>query len=243
VLFPVAALAFAALVHHLAPPALRGGSVGDGELPTTGLPSIATWWQRRPYRVPTLGGAGALALAGIIAWSATHGSTSMVASAPPSPADAAAVAGTAAARKPVGHDPAENTLSGALNEAMTAYTAKDPSQGDLAAYVDWRHAMRYRPMHPGDPGWDQREADGTVVLRWADLDNDRAALLFSGALTLNGAVNPDTVTVVTRTKGVYGEDVTFTVEADGKIKHGHATTLYPFRVGSPGLVTQFVYDD
>ena len=111
ILFPIAALALGALVHRFAPEALRGGSVGTGVLPSTGLDTEPSWWQGGRRRVPGLAAASALALVGIVGWSATHGSSSMVGAVPTVPAAAAALAGSGHEVIPGGNNPASRLSS------------------------------------------------------------------------------------------------------------------------------------
>jgi hypothetical protein len=229
IIFPVATLALGALVQRFLPVGLRGEN----------STLTATWWQGGRRRVPSLAAASTLAVAGIVGWSATHGSASMVGAVPTAPADAAALVGTGHQLKPAAADPAEQILRGGLVEAVKI--VRGPSSA-LAMYADWRHPLRYRPTGPADPGWNVRGADGTAVVRFGDFAHPQI-WRFGSALSLQGKADPDSIRVLTRRRGVYGEDVTFEVaDQAGRVHHGRATVLYPVRAHASGLITELVYE-
>ena len=238
IMFPVAGLAIGALFHHLAPASLRGGVVGDGTLRSDRLPPIDTWWQRGPRRVAALGAASTVGLAFLVGWSATHGSQSMVGTVPTAPSAAAALAPNSHAARPDRVVSAEETLSEAFTQAENLLKG---TTSVFLIYADWRHPTRFRPLSSDEPGWNHRDADGTVVLYPGDLaSSDWPGL--AKAFTYNGTLDPGAIKVSSRTTSLYGEDVTFTVTAGKTVHHGHATVLYPLRPQLPGLVTELVFD-
>ena len=204
ILFPVAGLAIGALFHHLAPASLRGGVVGHGTLRSDRLPPVDTWWQRGPRRVPALGAFSVVGLAILVGWSATHGSQSMVGTVPTGPSAAAALAGNSHATRPDRVVSAEETMSEAFAQAENLLKG---TTSVFLVYADWRHPLRISPLSPDEPGWNHRNADGTVVIYPGDLaSSDWPGL--ARAFTFNGTVNPGTIKVITRTTSLYGEDVT-----------------------------------
>jgi hypothetical protein len=238
ILFPVAGLVVGALFHHLAPASLRGGVVGDGTLRSDRLPPVDTWWQRGPRRVPALGAFSVVGLAILVGWSATHGSQSMVGTVPTAPSAAAALAGNSHAARPDRVVSAEETMSEAFTQAENLLKG---TTSVFLIYADWRHPLRYSPLSSDEPGWNHRNADGTVVIYPGDLaSSDWPGL--ARAFTFNGTLDPGTIKVISRTTSLYGEDVTFTVTAGKSVHHGHATVLYPLRPQLPGLVTEMVFD-
>lgn len=238
IMFPVAGLAVGALFHHLAPASLRGGVVGEGTLRSDRLAPVDTWWQRGSRRVPALGAFSVVGLAVLVGWSATHGSESMVDTVPTAPAAAAALAGTSHATHPAHIISAEETLSEEFTQAENMLQGKTSV---FLIYADWRHPMRFRPLASGQPGWNHRGPDGTVVIYPGDLaPSDWTGL--AKAFTYNGTLDAGTVKVTSRTTSAYGEDVSFTVMAGQTPHHGHATVLYPVRAALPGFVTEMVFD-
>jgi hypothetical protein len=238
IMFPVAGLTVGALFHHLAPASLRGGVVGDGTLRSDRLPAVDTWWQRGPRRIPALGASAVVGLAFLVGWSATHGSQSMAGAVPTSPAAAAALAGDPHAELPDHTIAAEAVLSAEFTEAEKMVKGAGSA---FLLYADWRHPMRFRPLSPNQPGWAHRDADGTAVLYPGDLDDSDWTAL-ARAFTYNGALDPATVKVVSRTTSAYGQDVTFTVSVGTAVHRGHATVVYPIRSVMPGIVTEMVFD-
>ncbi|ACU77459.1 hypothetical protein Caci_8643 [Catenulispora acidiphila DSM 44928] len=238
IMFPVAGLAIGALFHHLAPPSLRGGVVGEGTLRSDRLPPVDTWWQRGPRRIQALGACSVVGLAFLVGWSGTHGSKSMAGTIPTAPSAAAAMAGNSHAVIPARVVPAEETLSEEFTQAENMLQSKTSV---FLIYADWRHPMHFRPLAANEPGWNHRGADGTVVIYPGDLaSSDWTGL--AKAFTYNGTLDPGTVKVTSRTTSPYGEDVTFTVVANKTVHRGHATVLYPVRAALPGFVPEMVFD-
>lgn len=231
VLFPVAAVCAAGLLRRwLAPSPQRvprqSGPVAD----------------RRPRRwlVPVLAGASATLCVSGIAWSATHGSASLVDAVPTAPAAAAALPGTPGAAAPVTAVSAQTVLRGAVEQAVLAY--EDHAVSGLIAYFDWRHPLRYNPAGPGDPGWSTRAADGTAVIYYGDFV-EMAPVEVAAGLSRSGHYVPSSLEVTTRAVDKYGEDVTFTIaDGSGHVHRGRATVLYPTQASSRGTITELVYE-
>ncbi|MBW8802581.1 MAG: hypothetical protein JF587_01785 [Catenulisporales bacterium] len=242
VLAPVAVLVFGALMHRFGPAALRGGPVVEIPRPAGPAPSPVTPTgepRREVLRIGGLAGAGLAVLVGIVAWSATHGSRSMVAAVRTSPAAAAAVAGSGHAVLPTNREPAELILQDGLSQAEIM---SRNGYNWLAMVVDWRHPLRYRPLRPSDPGWSHRTPDGTAVIRFGDFTLPQQ-MRFGAALSLQNTVKPETLKVLRRRASLYGEDVVFQVaDHKGREHTGRATVLYPLRPLITGLITQLVFD-
>jgi hypothetical protein len=175
-----------------------------------------------------------------IAWSATHGSASLVGDVPTSPASSAALAGRPGAAAPVRTVSAQTVLRNALGEATRAYAGRGVD--GLIRYLDWRHPLRYTPAGPGDPGWSVREPDGSAVIRYGDFI-ELAPVEVAAGLTHSGRYVPRSLKVTSRRAGRYGEDVTFTIaDRSGREHQGRATLLYPTQSGGAGTITELVYE-
>jgi hypothetical protein len=163
----------------------------------------------------------------------------MTAAVRPSPAAAAALAGTHFAVIPRNREPAELILRDGLSQAELM----SQNIGNwLYMVADWRHPLRYRPQHPSDPGWSNRAPDGTAIIRFGDFTL-RQQIRFGAALSLQGTVQPDTLEVLKRRTSRFGEDVTFRVaDRRGHEHTGRATVLYPLRPMITGMITQLVFD-
>jgi hypothetical protein len=242
VLVPVAVLVVGALARDLGPVALRGGMPEDPA--ASGVPRprgliapVAV--RRRVLRSAALAAASLAAVAGIVGWSATHGSRSVVATVRTSPAAAAALAGSGHEVMPVSHEPADLILRDGFSQAKIM---AQNSGNWLYMIVDWRHPIRYRPLGSSDPGWAVRGPDGTAIVRFGDFTLPQQ-IRFGSALSLRGKVQPQTLKVLTRRASRFGEDVTFRVADDKGREHtGRATVLYPLRPLVTGLITQLVLD-
>lgn len=230
VLFPVATMCAASLLQRWLPPSPRRvprqpGRVADRRS------------QRR--RVAVLLVASTTVCASGIAWSAIHGSASLVDAVPTAPAEAAALPGTPGAEAPVTAVSAQTVLRDAVEQAVLAY--EDHAVSGLIDYFDWRHPLRYNPAGPGDPGWSTRAADGTAVIYYGDFV-EMAPVQVAAGLSRSGRYVPASLEVATRAAGKYGEDVTFTIADRSGHRHGgRATVLYPTRASSPGTITELVY--
>lgn len=247
VLAPAAVLVFGALTERLGPVALRGGPVAEispALIPRPAPPAPASaapraQSRREMLRIGTLAATCLAVLAGAVAWSATHGSGSVVALVPTSPASAAALADTTAAVVPADREPAEHILEDCFSQASIM------SQGGLNwlyMIADWRHPLRYRPMGPSDPGWLHRAPDGTATIRFGDFTLPQQ-IRFGAALSLQNTVKPETLKVLWRRTSGFGEDVVFRVaDQHGHEQTGRATVLYPLRPSVTGLVTRLVFD-
>ena len=230
VLFPLVTMCTAGLLARWLPPApqrvpRQSGPVAD----------------KRPqrWRVPVLVVASATVCGSGIAWSATHGSASLVGAVPTAPAAAAALPGTPGAAVPVKAVSAQAVLRDAVDQAMRAY--KDRDVWGLIRYFDWRHPLRYNPAGPGDPGWSTRAADGTAVIYYGDFV-EMAPVEVAAGLSRSGRCVPSSLEVTTKRVGEYGEDVTFTIaDLSGQVHQGRATVLYPTQASSPGTITELVY--
>lgn len=262
VLAPVAVLLFGALTDRFGPVAPGRGPVAPIPRPaepappvvtTTGTPAVSPTvaptgtptvttiqaHRRELRRIGVLAATCLAVLTGTIAWSATHGSRSMVAAVRTSPAAAAALAGSDAAVWPANREPAELILQDCLSQA--AVMSQNGSNW-LYMVVDWRHPLRYRPLLPSDPGWLHRAPDGTATIRFGDFTTPQQ-IRFGAALSLRNTVRPETLKVLLRRTGAFGEDVVFQVaDRRGLVHTGRATVLFPLRPLVTGLVTQFVYD-
>ena len=197
---------------------------------TPGLPRQDRW-------VPQATG-GFVLLAVVVGISVVGGSRSAVV-APTSPSYAAAQGSQPYAVQPLAKPSAETTLKAAFTQS------NDIMKGQ--SVFDWTHAVRYRPTASDQPGWAQREADGTTVTRVNGMiEGENYTLLqrFADAITFNRTVLPETVKIVTRQTSAYGEDVEFTVKDKAGVLHrGTATTLYPiFGADFPGLITSLVFE-
>lgn len=242
VLAPVAVLLVGALAHDLGPVALSGGG---SEAPAgAGVPrprSLTPPSAPRRWVLPTAGLAAIslVAVAGIVGWSATHGSRSVVGAVRTSPAAAAALAGSGHQVIPVTREPAELILKDGLSQAEVM-AAKGGNW--LYMIVDWRHPVRYRPLAPADPGWTSRGPDGTAIVRFGDFTLPQQ-IRFGSALSLRDTVKPQTLKVLTSRTSRFGEDVTFRIaDRDGREHTGQATVLYPLRPLVTGLITRLVFD-
>ena len=247
VLAPVAVLVFGALTDRFAPVALRGPVAQNSPAaqiprPATPAPAMAALvaeTRRETRRIGALAAACLAVLAGTVAWSATHGSRSVVAAVRTSPASAAAVADTGAAVLPANQEPAELVLEDCFSQA-SIMSQNGPNW--LYMIVDWRHPVRYRPLIPSDPGWLHRAPDGTATIRFGDFTLPQQ-IRFGAALSLRNTVKPETLKILWRRTGPFGEDVVFRVaDQHGRRHTGHATVLYPLRPMVSGLVTQLVLD-
>jgi hypothetical protein len=245
VLAPVAVLLVGALVHDLGPIALSGSGSEDpagterAEVPRPrGITSPAA--SRRAV-LPTAGLAAICltVVAGIVGWSATHGSRSVVGAVRTSPAAAAALAGSGHEVVPANQEPAALILQDGFSQA-TAMAANEGSW--LYMIADWRHPIRYRPLAQTDPGWAFRAPDGTAIVRFGDFTQPQQ-IRFGSALSLRGTVDPRTLKVLTSHASRFGADLTFRVADDKGREHtGRATVLYPLRPLVTGLITQLVFD-
>lgn len=232
VLFPVAALGSASFVDAVSPGGTRRRTNGVLQVGTT-------WWQEDARRIPALAASCVLGVAGMIGWSARHGSASVVNVVPTSPAAAAAGVGTGFDRTPAEHRDGAQILKEGL---VAAATMKNTTDSNLWYYFDWRHTTRYRPTGPADPGWASRDSEGTVVVYYGDFSSQQF-VDFAGAVSLEGTVDADSLKILARSQSAYGEDLTFTI-ADQKhmVHRGRATVLYPLHPGLPGTITELVYD-
>jgi hypothetical protein len=195
--------------------------------------------RRARLRVAALAATCLAGFAGTVAWSACHGSRSMVAAVRTSPASVAALAGTSAAVLPADREPAESILEDCLSQA-SSMSQNGPSW--LYLIADWRHPLRYRPLRPSDPGWLHRAPDGTATIRFGDFTLPQQ-IRFGAALSLQNTVKPETLKVLWRRTSPFGEDDVFRVaDLRGRVHTGHATVLYPLRPLVTGLVTQLVFD-
>lgn len=247
VLAPVAVLVFGALTDRFGPAVLHGGLVpqtSPAQIPRPASPARSSDApmvepRREMLRIGALAMTCLAVLAGAVAWSATHGTRSVVAAVPTSPASAAALAGRGAAVVPVNQESAELVLQDCLSQASIM------SQNGfnwLYMIVDWRHPLRYRPLHPSDPGWLHRAPDGTATIRFGDFTLPQQ-IRFGAALSLQNTVKPQSLKVLWRRTSPFGEDVVFRVaDRQGHEHTGRATVLYPLRPLVTGLVTQLVFD-
>ncbi|MFL6117047.1 MAG: hypothetical protein ACJ786_37695 [Catenulispora sp.] len=256
VLAPVAVLLLGALTDRFAPAGLRGGAAAPipraaepapPRVTSTVAPAVTSAIahvtptvtpagapRREPLRIGVLAAACLAVLTGTVAWSATHGSRSMVGVVRTSPAAAAALAGSRAAVLPVGREPAELVLQDCLSQAETM---SQNGTNWLYMIVDWRHPLRYRPLRPSDPGWPHRAPDGTATVRFGDFTTPQQ-IRFGAALSLRNTVQPETLKVLRRRTGTFGEDVVFRVaDRQGRVHTGRATVLFPLRPLVTGLVT------
>jgi len=170
-----------------------------------------------------------------------HGSWSSTTAAPASPAFAAAQGGSGYAVRPVYKQPAEQTLKALFDQGVGI--AHD--SGQLQQAIDWVHTLRYRPLSPDQPGWANRDKDGTAIVYPNSMGEDRNMQeAFGRGLTLNLTVKSNTVKILSRQVSEYGEDVVFTVEdTSGKVHRGTATTLYAvWSRKEPAIVTSMVFD-
>jgi hypothetical protein len=170
-----------------------------------------------------------------------HGSWSSTAAAPASPSFAAAQGGSGYAVRPVYKQPAEQTLKTLFDQGVGI--AHD--SGQLQQAIDWVHTLRYRPLAPDQPGWANRDKDGTAIVYPNSMGEDRKMQeAFGRGLTLNLTVKSNTVKILSRQVSEYGEDVVFTVEdTSGKVHRGTATTLYAvWSRKEPAIVTSMVFD-
>ncbi|MFL6114045.1 MAG: hypothetical protein ACJ786_22200, partial [Catenulispora sp.] len=231
VLFPLVAVCAGGLLRRWLPEPLRWVPPQPG--PSTDRPG-PRWW------VPFLTTASVAACASGIAWSATHGSASLVGAVPTAPAAAAALPGTPGSAVPVKTVSAQKVLREALDRAVLAY--RDHDVQGLIRYLDWRHPLRYDPAGAGDPGWSTRAADGSAVIRYGDFV-EMAPVEVAAGLSRSGRYVPQSLKVTTRRVDGYGEDVTFTIaDRSGQVHRGRATVLYPTRASSPGTITELVYE-
>jgi hypothetical protein len=258
VMFPAAAVAAGGLVQlalgdHLrhpagdpeviepAPTRLRGwfsdrraaaALTKPGRLLGLDLPSRDRW---KPQLV-----LNSLALV-VVLGIAVQGSWSSAAPAPTSPSFAAAQGASGYAVTPLAEQPADQTLKVFFRQAIGL--AHDSA--DLQDSLDWTHAMRYRPTASDQPGWPQRDKDGTAVINPNAISANRDLMeAYGRGLSLDSTVKPDTVTILSRQVSAYGEDVTFTVQdSSGATHQGTATTLYPIWSKKDGsTVTSMVFD-
>jgi hypothetical protein len=170
-----------------------------------------------------------------------HGSWTSTTAAPASPAFAAAQGGSGYAVRPVYKQPAEQTLKVLFDQGVGL--AHD--SGQLQQAVDWVHTLRYRPLTPEQPGWANRDKDGTAIVYPNSMGEDRTMQEeFGRGLTLNLTVKSNTVKILSRQVSEYGEDVVFTVEdTTGTVHRGTATTLYAvWSRREPAIVTSMVFD-
>jgi hypothetical protein len=250
ILFPAAALAAGAVVSP---------AVGDRSEPAMELPgepaakprawarprfSVQSWVRQWGFGIPRQDrwvpqATGGLVLLVVVIAVSVVGSGRSAAAAPPSPSYEAAQGGQPYSVQPLAEPPAETTLKTAFKEAT------DFAKGQNV--LDWTHSLRYRPTAPDQPGWAQRDADGTTVTRVnAMVQGQSFALLqkFGDAITFHRTVVPDTLKIVSRQTSEYGEDVVFTVQDEAGVVHrGTATTLYPMWTATdPGLVTSLVFE-
>ena len=187
IMFPVAGLAIGALFHHLAPPSLRGGVVGEGTLRSDRLPPVDTWWQRGPRRIPGARGVQRRrsgvprrlvghARIEIHGRHHTHGALSSRSHGRKLPRQSS----------PPASYSAEETLSEEFTQAENMLQSKTSV---FLIYADWRHPMHFRPLAANEPGWNHRGADGTVVIYPGDLaSSDWTGL--AKAFTYNGTLDP-----------------------------------------------------
>lgn len=230
VLFPLAAVCTAGLLKRWLPPSLHHVPRHSGAVEHR---------RPQPWRVPVLIIASVAVCTTGIAWSATHGSASLVGAVPTAPAAAAALPGTPGAAVPVKAVSAQAVLRDAVDQAVRAY--KDGDVWGLIRYFDWRHPLRYNPAGPGDPGWSTRAVDGTAVIYYGDFV-EMAPVQVAAGLSRSGRYVPQSLTVTTKRVDEYGEDVTFTIaDLSGRSHRGRATVLYPTRASSPGTITELVY--
>ncbi|NUP53090.1 MAG: hypothetical protein HOW97_38080 [Catenulispora sp.] len=169
------------------------------------------------------------------------GSWQSTPTAPASPSFAAAQGGTPFAIKPLSKPPAEASLYWAFNQAADVANGN----GMLDGSFDWVHDTRYRPTGPKDPGWPNRDKDGTTVMHINSTGMDQPAeIAFGNAITLNRTVDKATIKILQRDVSEYGEDVVFTVKDKSGVTHqGKATTMYPiWEEKAPGLVTALIWD-
>jgi hypothetical protein len=231
ILFPIAALCTAGLLHRWLPgPLLRASA------PSRPIPS------RRggSWRVPALAAVAVVLCVSGIGWSATHGSASLVGDVPTSPAPSAALAGQPGAAAPIRTVSAQTVLRAALGQAMRAYATRDV--GGLILYFDWRHPLRYTPAGPGDPGWSGRQPDGSAVIRYGDFV-ELAPVEVAAGLVQSGQYVSRSLEVSSSRVSRYGEDVTFTIsDRLGHVHRGRATVLYPTQSTGLGTITELVYE-
>lgn len=238
VLFPIAALCAAGLLHQWLPEHLLRLPAPHTSAPPRAAPAPSRRAARLRVSMPAV--AAVVVCGAGIAWSATHGSASLVGAVPTSPAPAAALEAKPGALAPVRTVPAETVLRAALHEAMRAYTSNDGS--GLILYFDWRHPLRYTPAGPGDPGWSTRQADSSAIIRYGDFV-ELAPIQVADGLVRSGQCVPGTLQVSTRRVSRYGEDVTFTIsDRLGRVHLGRATVLYPTQSTSLGTITELVYE-
>ena len=181
------------------------------------------------------------AVLAVVVGVSVHGSWSSTTSAPASPSFAAAQGGSGYAVRPLSKQPAEQTLKLLFDQGVGL--AHD--SGQLQGAVDWVHTLRYRPLTPDQPGWANRDKDGTAIIYPNSLGEDRNMQeAFGRGLTLNLTVKSSTVKILSRQVSEYGEDVVFTVEdTTGQVHRGTATTLYAiWNRKDPSIVTSMVFD-
>lgn len=232
VLFPLVTLAAAGLLGQWLPESMRQGPQWPGGISEKRPPKR----QRVALLIAASGAVGISA----IAWSAAHGSASLVGAVPTAPAAAAALAGIPGTAEPVKAVSPQTTLRAAIKEAVRAY--QDHDVEGLIQYFDWRHPLRYTPAGVGDPGWSDRAADGSAVIRYGDFV-ELAPVEVAAGLGRSGRCVPQSLKVRTRQIGEYGEDVTFTVaDRSGRVHRGRATILYPTRKSGRGTITELVYE-
>lgn len=231
VLFPLAALCAAGLLRRWLPEPPRRVPRQCGP-PAEKPPGR---WRVRYLAVASIAVCGSG-----IAWSATHGSASLVGDVPTAPAAAAALPGTPGAAVPVKAVSTQTVLRDAVEQAVRAYQVHDV--GGLIRYFDWRHPLRYVPAGPGDPGWSTRMADGSSVIHYGDFV-EMAPVEVAAGLSRSGRCVPQSLRVTSRRVDEYGEDVTFTIaDRSGQVHRGRATVLYPTRASSPGTISELVYE-